>query len=183
MPARLFVALELGGEDRRALVAWAREAVAADRALRIVAAESVHLTLAFLGSLPVEEIGPLSLMVEELEGWPAPPLSTGAALWLSPRHPHVLAVAVADDGGALGALHGAVWDGLEALGYEREERRFTPHLTVARVRHGWTPSQAALPPTPALRLDVGGVALMRSFLGEGPPRYEALARAEFGPES
>jgi 2'-5' RNA ligase len=134
MPARLFVALELGGEDRRALVAWAREAVAADRALRIVAAESVHLTLAFLGSLPVEEIGPLSLMVEELEGWPAPPLSTGAALWLSPRHPHVLAVAVADDGGALGALHGAVWDGLEALGYEREVRSGAPWLDAVAGR-------------------------------------------------
>jgi 2'-5' RNA ligase len=183
MSARLFVALELGGEDRRALVAWAREAVAADRALRIVAAESVHLTLAFLGSLPLDEVGPLSAVVEELAGWPAPPLSTGAALWLSPRRPHVLTVAVSDDVGALAALHGALWDGLEALGFEREGRRFTPHLTVARVRHGWTPGAAALPPTPALDLDVRGVALMRSHLGDGPPRYEALTRVEFGPES
>lgn len=164
-------------------MAWAREAVAADRALRIVAAESVHLTLAFLGGRPADEIGPLSAIVEELEGWPAPPLSTGAALWLSPRRPHVLTVAVSDDTGALGGLHGAVWDALEALGYEREERRFTPHLTVARVRHGWTPSTVALPPTPSLVLDARGIALMRSFLGDGPPRYEALTRAEFGPES
>jgi 2'-5' RNA ligase len=183
LPARLFVAVELGGEDRRALVAWAREAVAADRALRGVAAESVHLTLAFLGERPVEEIGPLAAVVEELTGWPAPVLSTGAALWLSPRRPHVLTVAVSDDEGGLAALHGAVWDALESLGYEREERRFRPHLTVARVRHGWTPAAVALPPTPALDLDVRGVALMRSWLGEGAPRYEALTCAEFGPES
>ena len=115
MPARLFVALELGGEDRRALVAWAREAVAADRALRIVAAEQVHLTLAFLGHRPLEDVGPLSAVVEELAGWPLPALSTGAALWLAPRRPHVLTVAVADDdrraGGAarhaLGCVGGA----------------------------------------------------------------------------
>jgi 2'-5' RNA ligase len=183
MTARLFVALEVGGEDRRALVAWAREAVAADRALRVVAAETVHLTLAFLGELPLDEVGPLSTVVEELEGWPAPRLSTGAALWLSPRRSHVLTVAVTDETGALAALHMTVWDALEALGFEREERRFTPHLTVARVRHGWTPSTAPLPPTPALDLDVRGVALTRSFLGDGPPRHEALTRAEFGAES
>lgn len=183
MPARLFVAVELGGEDRRALVAWAREAVAADRALRGVAAESVHLTLAFLGDCAAEEVGPLCSVVEELAGWPAPPLSTGGALWLSPRRPHVLSVAVADEEGALAALHATLWDALEALGFERETRRFRPHLTVARVRHGWTPATVALPPTPALELDVRGVALMRSWLGEGAPRYEALTRAEFGPES
>ncbi len=183
MPARLFVALELSGEDRRALVAWAREAVAADRALRIVAAEQVHLTLAFLGHRPLEDVGPLSAVVEELAGWPLPALSTGAALWLAPRRPHVLTVAVADETGALAALHTTLWDALEELGFERDERRFRPHLTVARVRRGWTPSTAPLPPTPALELDVRGVALMRSWLGEGPPRYEALTRAEFGPES
>jgi 2'-5' RNA ligase len=182
MSARLFVALEIGGEDRHALVAWAREAVAADRALRIVAAEQVHLTLAFLGHLPLDEVGPLSAVVEELAGWPMPALSTGAALWLSPRRPHVLTVAVSDDTGALAALHATLWDALEDVGFERDERRFRPHLTVARVRHGWTPLPVALPPTPALDLDLGGVALMRSWLGDGPPRYEALTRAEFGPE-
>jgi 2'-5' RNA ligase len=182
LPARLFVALELGGEDRRALVAWAREAVAADRALRIVAAEQVHLTLAFLGHRPVDDVGPLSAVVEELAGSPLPALSTGAALWLAPRRPHVLSVAVADEAGALAALHATLWDRLEEIGFERDERRFRPHLTVARVRRGWTPSTAALPPTPSLELDVRGVALMRSFLGEGAPRYETLTRAEFGPE-
>jgi RNA 2',3'-cyclic 3'-phosphodiesterase len=183
LPARLFVALEVGGEDRRALAAWAREAVAADRALRIVAAEQVHLTLAFLGHRPLADVGPLSAVVEALAGWPLPVLSTGAALWLAPRRPHVLTVAVSDDTGALAALHATLWDALEEVGFEREERRLRPHLTVARVRRGWTPSTEALPPTPALELDVRGVALMRSWLGDGQPRYEALTRAEFGPES
>lgn len=180
MSARLFIAVSLGDEDRRTLIAWAREAVGSDRGMRVVAAEQVHLTLAFLGHRPLDDVGPLSELVEDLAGWPAPALSTGAALWLSPRKPHVLTVAVNDESDALTALHTAVWDGLEQLGFEREERRFRPHLTVARVRHGWTPSTAALPPTPALDLDVRGVALMRSFLGGGPARYEPLSSASFG---
>jgi 2'-5' RNA ligase len=178
MSARLFIAVALGDEDRRTLVAWAREAVGGDRGMRVVAAEQVHLTLAFLGHRPLDEIGPLSELVESFAGEPAPVLSTGAALWLSPRRPHVLTVAVNDDAGALTALHASVWDGLEELGYEREERRYRPHLTVARVRHGWSaPTALTLPPTPQLDLDVRGVTLFRSFLGGGPARYEALTQA------
>lgn len=180
MSARLFIAVSLGDEDRRSLIAWAREAVGGDRGMRVIAAEQVHLTLAFLGHRPLDDVGPLAELVESFSGAPAPALSTGAALWLSPRRPHVLTVAVNDETGALGALHASVWDGLEELGFEREERRFRPHLTVARVRHGWTPPGAALRPTPALDLDVRGLALMRSFLGgAGPARYEALARGSF----
>jgi 2'-5' RNA ligase len=149
--------------------------------MRVVAAEQVHLTLAFLGHRPLDEIGPLSELVESFGGWPVPPLSTGAAMWLSPRRPHVLTVAVNDDSAALESLHTSVWDGLEELGYEREERRFRPHLTVARVRHGWSaPTSLGLPPTPQLDLDVRGVALMRSFLGGGPARYEELAHGTLG---
>jgi 2'-5' RNA ligase len=181
--ARLFIAVSLGDEDRRTLIAWAREAVGGDRGMRVVAAEQVHLTLAFLGHRPFDDVGPLSELVEDFSGWPAPALSTGAALWLSPRRPHVLTVAVNDADDALQSLHASVWDGLEDLGFEREERRFRPHLTVARVRHGWTPPGAALPPTPALDLDVRGVTLMRSYLGGGPARYEALTSASFGPGS
>lgn len=180
MSARLFIAVSLGDGDRRTLIVWAREAVGSDRGMRVVAAEQVHLTLAFLGHRPLDEVGSLAELVEGFSDWPAPALSTGAALWLSPRRPHVLTVAVNDETGALAALQASVWDGLEDLGYEREERRFRPHLTVARVRHGWTAPGAALPPTPALDLDVRGVALMRSFLGGGPARYEALVSAAFG---
>jgi 2'-5' RNA ligase len=179
MSARLFIAVSLGDEDRRTLIAWAREAVGADRGMRVIGAEQVHLTLAFLGHRPLDDVAPLCALVEDLSGGEAPVLSTGAALWLSPRKPHVLTVAVNDETGALAALQASVWDGLEELGLEREERRFRPHLTVARVRHGWTPPGGALPPTPALGLDVCGVALMRSHLGGGPARYEALTRASF----
>src|SRR3954466_10701628 len=113
MSARLFIAASLGDEDRRTLVAWAREAVGGDRGMRVVAAEQVHLTLAFLGHRPLDEVGPLAELVESLGGRPAPALSTGAALWLSPRRPHVLTVAVNDETDALTALHASVWDGLE----------------------------------------------------------------------
>jgi 2'-5' RNA ligase len=178
MSARLFIALELADEQRRLLVQWAREAVGPDRGMRVVAAENVHLTLAFLGHRSPDEIGPLSDLVESFAGRPAPRLSTGSALWLSPRRPHVLTVEVHHDDGVLDDLHADLWRELEDMGHERDHRRFRPHLTVARVRHGWTAPGGALPPTPDLGLDVRGVTLMRSWLGGGPARYEPLSRGD-----
>jgi 2'-5' RNA ligase len=171
--------VEVGEEDRRALVAWAREAVGADRAMRVVDAAQVHLTLAFLGHRGLDEIAELESLVDGFAGAPAPALRTAGGLWLSPRRPHVLTVAVADETGALGRLHDRVWTGLEALGHERERRSLRPHLTVARVRHGWTAPGGVLPAAPERPLEPVGLTLMRSWLGGGPARYEALTRAGF----
>ena len=183
MSARLFVAVEVAEEDRLALAAWAREAVGADQGMRVVGPDQVHLTMAFLGHRALEEIDPLAAVIAHVEGAAAPRLRTGGALWLSPRRPHVLTVAVEDVDGRLGALHDRLWDELEELGYERERRRFRPHLTVARVRHGWSAPRHSLPELPARDLAPEGLVLFRSWLGGGPARYEGLARARFSAES
>jgi RNA 2',3'-cyclic 3'-phosphodiesterase len=179
MSARLFVAVEVAEGDRAALHAWATAVVGDDRGMRVVGQEQLHLTLAFLGHRPLDEIEPLSALVAGWEGHAAPALRTAGALWLSPRRPHVLTVAVDDASGALGAVHAGVWDALEELGHERESRRYRPHLTVARVRHGWTAPRDALAPAPERSLTATGLTLFRSWLGGGPARYEALSRAPF----
>jgi 2'-5' RNA ligase len=179
MSARLFIAVEIGADERSALTDWARIAVGDDRGMRVVGPEQVHLTLAFLGHRSPDDIPPLSAIVATFAGRPAPALRTAGALWLSRRRPHVLTVAIDDLSGALAALHDDVWSQLEGLGFERERRPFRPHLTVARVRHGWAAPTAALPPAPALDLTASGAVLMRSWLGGGPARYEALSQAPF----
>lgn len=151
--------------------------------MRVVAAEQVHLTLAFLGHRSPDEIPELTAVVQAFAGRPAPALRTAGALWLSPRRPHVLTVALDDVDGGLARLHADLWDALEPLGHERERRRFRPHLTVARVRHGWTAPSAALPAAPERALVGEGMTLMRSWLGGGPARYEALSRAVFAADS
>jgi 2'-5' RNA ligase len=172
--------LETGEEERQALVGWAEEVVGSDRGMRVVDPASVHLTMAFLGHRALDEIEPLSELVAGFDGREAPaPLRTAGALWLSPRKPHVLTVAVADESGRLRALHEDLWTGLEELGHVRERRTFRPHLTVARVRHGWTAPNHRLPELPERPVRATGLVLLRSWLGGGPARYEELARADF----
>jgi 2'-5' RNA ligase len=177
LSARLFAAVDIAPEDAQALAGWAKEVVGDDPGLRLVPPDRIHLTLAFLGHRALDEVEPLAALVAAAGADPPPiTLRTAGALWLSPRRPHVLTVAIDDEGGGLEALHDRLWTALEARGFERERRRFRPHLTVARVRHGWTAPSRRLPPPPERALQATALTLYRSWLGGGPARYEAIVR-------
>lgn len=130
--ARLFVALDLPEESREGLVAWGREALA-DPALRPVVPESLHVTLAFLGNRPEEELEAIAAAVEE---------SAAPAPWVELRDPEQrpargrarLYALPAISPGAEALQAGLAQKLVEAGFYEPEKRPFWPHVTVARVR-------------------------------------------------
>jgi RNA 2',3'-cyclic 3'-phosphodiesterase len=178
MSARLFAALELPAPVRTGLAEFGRAAAADDFALRAVGDDALHVTLAFLGHRPLDDIEPACEAVRAAVDGPVRALSLGDALWLAPRRPHVLTVEVADRDGALFALQERLVAALvDAVGYEPERRRFRPHVTVARVRHGAAARRSGLPDPPRAEFAGDAVVLFRSWLGGGPARYEALERA------
>jgi 2'-5' RNA ligase len=177
--ARLFAALELPAPVREALAAFGHAAAEGDFALRPVRDDALHVTLAFLGHRPLDDIEPAAEAVREaaLAGDAPADLALGEPLWLAPRRPHVLTVAVLDRDGALMALQERVVGALaDTIGYEPERRRFRPHVTVARVRHGARPRLGGLPEAPSGAFAGDAVTLYRSYLGGGPARYEAVER-------
>jgi RNA 2',3'-cyclic 3'-phosphodiesterase len=171
---RLFVALDLPADVRAALARWARSAVGGDDRLRLVGEESLHATLVFLGERPSAEPAAAAL-VGALDPPPAAPaLSADGALWLAPRRPHVLTVGLVDPSGELARIQAAVADALvRDAGHERDQRRFRPHVTVARVRGRLRPFELAAPPSQPFHPTA--VTLYRSLLGRGPATYEAMA--------
>ena len=176
MSARLFAALELPSPVRDALGAFGRAAAEDDFALRAVRDDALHVTLAFLGHRALDDIDPAREAVRSVAS-PVAELSLGDAVWLAPRRPHVLTVSVVDPQGALSALQERVVAALvDAVGYEPDRRRFRPHVTVARVRHGARPRRRGLPDTPEASFAGEALTLYRSWLGGGPARYEALER-------
>jgi RNA 2',3'-cyclic 3'-phosphodiesterase len=175
--ARLFAALELPADVRGALGSFGRAAAEDDFALRAVGDDALHVTLAFLGHRPLDDIAPASAAVRSAVDGPVAALSLGEPLWLAPRRPHVLTVEVVDGDGALIALQERVVAALvDAVGYEPDRRRFRPHVTVARVRHGAAPRRRGLPEAPRAAFAGEAVVLYRSWLGGGPARYEPLER-------
>ncbi len=171
---RLFAALDLPEPVRAELAAWARRARDVE-GVRLLAPESLHVTLCFLGwrdAADAERIGALVAGCAR----PVPHLALAGAAWLPPRRPRVLAADVSDGSGALGALQAQLAGVLEAeAGYEPERRAYRPHVTVARVREG-PRRPPALDPPAALEFAGAAVTLYRSHLRRSGARYEAVAR-------
>ena len=184
---------------REQLVEWARDVAAAAReagsargSLRLLDAESLHLTLCFLGSRPVAEIEALAAALDA-EAEHACQLSVGAPLWLPPRRPHALAVEIHDRDGELTRVQERVSGALVgASAWRPERRRFRPHITLARVRGrlgggrrtasgsagasvDWPGREFSLPPTPRLSFTPEAIVLYRSWLAPAGATYEALA--------
>jgi RNA 2',3'-cyclic 3'-phosphodiesterase len=176
---RLFVALELPGEVVDALGGWSREALGRVPELRVVRAESLHVTLVFLGyqaERDVERIAEVSFAggVEEFR------LAPQGVLPVPRGRPRLFALDLDDPGEAVVRWQGALSDRLEAARfYEPEKRPFWPHVTLGRVKRGARVRRdLALPELPeALRepFTASRVTLFRSTLKPSGAVYEPLA--------
>lgn len=179
MAARLFVALDLPGPVVEALLAWRAPLLRERKELRAVAPEALHVTLCFLGARQEEAIAPLAALVEacatSVGGVPG--LAFGEPLWLPRRRPRVLAVALDDRHGQLGALQERLVERLAAGGWHDPElREYLPHVTVARVRGRAAPSRAGvMARPPELVFDGAALTLYRSHLHPDGARYEPLS--------
>lgn len=188
---RCFVAMGVGDDIKGSverMVADLRAAVADGRPrLSWTRPEGWHVTLKFLGDVAPERIDEICERLSAAVAGSAPfeVRATGAStLPSSGRRARVVVVEL-DDAGASSRLAAAVEEALEPLGFAREQRRFVPHLTVARIRShdGWPAFAEGLRPWRERALGsgvVGAVGLYRSRLGSGGSRYSLLRRFDLG---
>jgi 2'-5' RNA ligase len=173
---RLFCALLLPGTTIDEIVAWqSRELDAFAGPVRIVAAGNLHVTLAFLGSVETSRVPEIvGALRDAVPGRELPVLS--ALRYRETRS--VAMIELADEQGRAGLIAESLWEGLERLGvYERESRKWRPHVTVARFR-----ARPRLSPSVP---DLGAVvpsdaAVMISRLRPGGAQYEVLESVSLG---
>ena len=181
---RLFVAIELSDEVRVALGRLQAELRKRGlEKLRWVRLEGIHLTLKFLGETPPEKAPAIrEALALAAQGVPAHELNLGSLGTFGGNNPRVLCVDL--KGGletALG-LQQRVDTELAKIGFPREGRAFSPHLTLARVRpetaremvDPLVEALGAVQPVSAAT-EVREISLMRSILGRSGAVYERLA--------
>ncbi len=126
---RLFCALRLPGDVVERLVAWQQAELHGGR---LVPAENLHVTLAFLGSRPAEELAAISGALRAA-GLDAGGVQLRVRGYRETRSVGMLTLD--DEGGRASALAARLHAGLEELGvYRREARPWLPHLTVLRFK-------------------------------------------------
>jgi 2'-5' RNA ligase len=103
--------------------------------IRWVKADSVHLTLKFLGQVPSDQLELIALTLRSAVGAHAPfALEVkGAGCFPNVHRPRVIWVGVHESEHRLHGLQRTVENAIAPLGYPTEIRDFTPHLTLGRV--------------------------------------------------
>jgi 2'-5' RNA ligase len=187
---RLFVACELPPTIKAALASL-QDALRKKGAppVRWVRPEGIHLTLKFLGAVPQEKAALIrEALAPTVRGIPPLALSLAEVGTFGDRRgPRVLWVGLEGDLEPLARLQQRVDKAMEPLGFPPERRRFSPHLTLARVPDRMESSERqalkelakamSVPTTPTATIDE--LSLMRSILGPGGAVYERLAAFPF----
>lgn len=185
---RTFIALELPSnlqkELDKASVSLQRELK--DLPLRWVRTENIHLTLKFIGETPQEKVAEIADVLKAQAAKVAPFEIALDRFGVFPdlRKPLVLWVGV-NAPESLGQLQQQLEAELAAMGIPAEQRKFSPHLTLARVRRdprmanlkriGEMMAQAQLQnQTVGL---INSVTLFRSDLKPGGSVYNPLSRS------
>ncbi len=138
---RAFIAIDLSKEIQHRLeeVVGDFRTKLPDIPVRWVAAENIHLTLKFLGDVSVTNLNLLTDMLQaEISTHRQFDISVGGSgAFPNTRQPRIIWVGVEAPAELM-----AIQNGIEAatgrLGYAREERPFSPHLTLGRVSRNAT---------------------------------------------
>lgn len=149
---------------------WQRQARRAGLSAAYPRVEGLHLTLVFLGEVAGERLAELgevaAAVASATQSFPLLTANVGAF----PPHgsPKVIWLGL-NPSTSLARLQNALAMALEPLGFPREDRPFTPHLTLARPKGKGIPALPEVPP--ALGWTASAFALYESVPELGGQRY------------
>jgi len=183
---RTFIALELEKGIRDRLIALQESLAQAAEGVKWVEPENLHVTLLFLGEVDNRETPAVCRVVAEccaaLSSFPMSIETVGC--FGNPRRPRTIWTGVGTGAQEVCTLHDALEPPLLDLGcYRREDRKYTPHITLGRVRTDRPLDQLAT----ALRQKAGWrggeqtvreVLVMGSELTSDGPVYTVLGRGK-----
>lgn len=184
---RVFVAVEITPEIRSTALRLIDRLCGAPVKVTWTKADNLHYTLKFLGDVVAEKTAAICRAVEGAVGpfTPFEIVAAGAGAFPSAGNPRTVWLGISDGAEPLELLYQAIEKAVEPLGFPREHRKFTAHLTLGRVRGG-TPSGfhelAELlkkhADFDAGAMTVDSVTVFSSTLGRDGPKYEVLSRAD-----
>ena len=141
---RSFIAIELSEDLKSRLVELRNELERAEHSfVRWAEPEGIHLTLKFLGNIPLRQIEEIRGAIDgAAQGIPPFRLEiSGLGGFPNLGQPRVLWIGIRGDTERLSRLQHNIDSALTSLGFAKEERPFVPHLTLARLRQGAFPEE------------------------------------------
>ena len=171
---RLFVAVDFPADVRERLAGLGGGVPGA----RWTEAENLHLTLRFIGEVPEDQVAEIDAALAEIRAPGFDLTLDGVGVFGSNRNARILWAGVERSEG-LTHLQAKVESAVVRCDLPAEERRFSPHVTLARLRDapkervGRFLEERGLFRAGPMR--IGHFTLYRSLLGKSGPVYQPVA--------
>jgi 2'-5' RNA ligase len=133
---RAFIAISLPPQARDLALQVQERFRECGASLSWVQTQNVHLTIKFLGNIPEEKIGPIGMAIEKAIGETRPFAVEINEMGVFPniQFPRVIWMGVDEPTHTLINLENRISEEMEIIGFPREEKKFTPHITLGRVK-------------------------------------------------
>jgi len=181
---RLFVALEIPSSVRENLAALIAQLCAISREPRWVRPENLHVTLQFLGEVGEEKVDAVRAALGKIHSQQAVTLEfRGLGFFPNDKHPRVFWAGI-EASPSLKTLASDIDSAMGEFGVAREQREFSPHLTLARIERSHLPEalRAAIAANSQCEfgsLQTSEFRLIQSKLKPSGAEYTTLASFRF----
>src|SRR5712692_5342197 len=177
---RTFISIDL--EDRQILsriasILSSLQALGGD--LKPVERENIHLTLKFLGNVSTHRLAEVKSSLKQLTFPAFTAEIKGAGAFPNLNHMNVIWVGVNEGWSQVEQIYEQVEKLLSSLGFRRENRPFSPHITIARIRSGRNREEIAnflrrLSEESFGTITLDRVRLKQRILSRSGPKYSTL---------
>jgi len=182
---RTFIAIEIEPSIREKISNLIRELEKVGAKVGWVKKESIHLTLKFLGEIEERKVRDVSEKLKlisskikpfrikvEGTGWFPEKSHNPRVLWIGVRYPETLKI-----------LWEEIEKEMEKIGFKREEREFSPHITIGRVKGNGSIQKVidSLKKHEVLfgEMDVKGITIFQSILKPDGAEYIPIEKISF----
>ena len=181
---RAFIAIELSPPIREKLAELQALLKKSGADVKWVKPDNIHLTLKFLGEIDEEKRGKIEEIIENTarasKQFPISLSSLGAFPKI--EFPRVIWVAIDQGDKEVKILAKDLEERIEKLGIPKEERPFSSHITIGRVRSPLNKDKLTQVlkesenyfSNKIIEFNAGKITLFKSALGPSGPAYEAL---------
>src|SRR5437867_5320971 len=177
---RSFISIDLEDQQvlsRIASILSSLQALGGD--LKPVEGDNIHLTLKFLGNVSTSRLAEVKSSLQQLTFPSFTAEIKGAGAFSNLKHMNVIWVGVNVGWTQVEQIYEQVEKLLSGVGFRRENRSFSPHITIARARSGRKSAEIANVLQHLIKesfgtITVDKVRLKQSILASSGPKYSTL---------
>ncbi|MEM2098377.1 MAG: RNA 2',3'-cyclic phosphodiesterase [Candidatus Bathyarchaeia archaeon] len=141
---RSFIAIDIeNAETKRKIAAVQQLLTKTGAELKLVETQNIHITLRFLGDITPPMIEKIFMEMQKIQFTPFTIHIKGIGAFPDTRYPRIVWAGITEGTNQLKNIFNQLEPRLHTLGIQPDQKGFSPHLTIARVKSGKNRAQLA----------------------------------------